>query len=176
MKVELNPSESVTVTFAESDGEIKVAFCETAIRVEADLPDTEGREGIIYEEIFQTPPDSDIDLKPAAEEPTSSRPALELVSKEVQTLMDHLNREVRSSAFSMKDNLVKIQTGLSLACQTSECFEMVKRHNGVRVNGYTRPEDLLKLRESVVDGEYIVIHPNDMLKLLREAMKKVNTL
>jgi hypothetical protein len=51
-KVELEPGEQVTVTFKDSDGEITVEFREDALLVTADLPDSSGREGVIYEERF----------------------------------------------------------------------------------------------------------------------------
>jgi len=48
----LEPEESVKINFAGTDGEILVVFGQggSLVRVEADLPDNEGREGIIYEE------------------------------------------------------------------------------------------------------------------------------
>lgn len=52
MKIVLMPGEKVEVTFAGTDGEIEVAFSERAISVKADTPDSEGREGVIYEERF----------------------------------------------------------------------------------------------------------------------------
>lgn len=51
MKIELKPNESIAVTFEETSGEIAVSFSETAVTVMADLPDTLGREGVIYQEI-----------------------------------------------------------------------------------------------------------------------------
>lgn len=52
MQVTLCPGEYVDVTFAETDGTIRVAFLETAIFVNADMPDSTGREGQIYREDF----------------------------------------------------------------------------------------------------------------------------
>jgi hypothetical protein len=52
MIVVLKPGETLHVQFYESDGEITVDFSETAITVNADLPDTSGREGEIYREEF----------------------------------------------------------------------------------------------------------------------------
>ena len=52
MKVELKPGKSVDVVFAESDGEITVAFTETEISVSTDWPDATGRVGKIYSEVF----------------------------------------------------------------------------------------------------------------------------
>lgn len=57
-KIELEYGESVTITFAQSDGEIKVSFANFAITVIADMPDKSGREGIIYEETFKDTPDN----------------------------------------------------------------------------------------------------------------------
>lgn len=54
MKVILQPGEKVEVEFADSDGQITVEFNEADITVLADLPDTEKREGIIYQERFKT--------------------------------------------------------------------------------------------------------------------------
>ncbi len=52
MKIELKPGERITVTLEGTDGEIEVAFNESDVRVTTDLPDSSGREGIIYQECF----------------------------------------------------------------------------------------------------------------------------
>ena len=52
MIVVLKPGEKVEIHFAESDGEITVNFQEDRITVETAWPDTAGRQGVIYEEIF----------------------------------------------------------------------------------------------------------------------------
>lgn len=52
MKLELAVGEKITITFAESDGEIEVAFTEIAIEVSTDWPDSTGRRGVIYREVF----------------------------------------------------------------------------------------------------------------------------
>jgi len=74
-KIELEVGESVVVTFAETDGEITVAFSDKSLRVlvgcreevaaklqalggiavHVDLPDTSGREGVIYHEPLNVP-------------------------------------------------------------------------------------------------------------------------
>ncbi len=53
-KVELRPGQSVLVTFADTDGEIETSYDHDAVRVKADLPDSTGREGVIYEETYGT--------------------------------------------------------------------------------------------------------------------------
>jgi hypothetical protein len=50
MKIELRPGERVSVVFEGTDGEIVVRFGEDALEVVADMPDTTGREGVIYSE------------------------------------------------------------------------------------------------------------------------------
>jgi len=50
MRIELQPGEELEVGFTESDGTIIVAYTDTALTVSADLPDSTGREGTIYEE------------------------------------------------------------------------------------------------------------------------------
>jgi hypothetical protein len=53
MIVVLKPGESVSIQFAESDGELIVNFAEDRITVDAgEWYDAQGREGIVYEEIF----------------------------------------------------------------------------------------------------------------------------
>ena len=54
MKVVLKPGETLEVEFEETDGTIIVGFSETDITVSANLPDTSGREGVIYQEVFGT--------------------------------------------------------------------------------------------------------------------------
>ena len=56
MKIELKPGEAVTVTLEGTDGEITVEFNENDVRVSADMPDDEGREGVIYLEAFRDEP------------------------------------------------------------------------------------------------------------------------
>jgi hypothetical protein len=52
MKCELSPGEKLVVTFEGTDGEITVEFAMDGalVRVSADLPDSTGRKGVIYEE------------------------------------------------------------------------------------------------------------------------------
>lgn len=52
MRIELDPGETITVAFANSDGEIAITFGPQEILVTADLPDTSGRVGEIYREDF----------------------------------------------------------------------------------------------------------------------------
>lgn len=60
MKVELEPGESVTITFKDSDGDLTIAFNEESITVKTDWPDSTNRQGIIYEEKFSTDIDKEI--------------------------------------------------------------------------------------------------------------------
>jgi len=57
MKIELAPGETLVVSLKESDGEFTIKFGEDAVTVEADMPDTQGRTGVIYEEVFRPPED-----------------------------------------------------------------------------------------------------------------------
>jgi hypothetical protein len=52
MKLVLKPGERIKVRFANSDGGIDVQFNHNNITVKSDLPDTKGREGVIYREEF----------------------------------------------------------------------------------------------------------------------------
>jgi hypothetical protein len=52
MKLILDKEESVEISFMGGDGEITVRFGPTYIAVVADLPDSKGREGVIYFEDF----------------------------------------------------------------------------------------------------------------------------
>ena len=54
MKIELAPGETLVVSLKDSDGTFTVKFGESAVTVEADMPDTKGREGVIYEEAFRS--------------------------------------------------------------------------------------------------------------------------
>lgn len=59
MKIILQPGEKVSIEFADSDGEITVDFNskgDNCLRVETEWPDTQGRQGVIYEEDYSTPP------------------------------------------------------------------------------------------------------------------------
>jgi len=57
LKIELEPGEEVTVTFAGTDGEIEVGFGCCEVYVEANMADSTGRVGTIYQELFHTPPE-----------------------------------------------------------------------------------------------------------------------
>jgi hypothetical protein len=64
-KVTIAPGEKLEIEFADSDGKIEIDFKaasdteEGHILITADLPDTSGREGEIYKEIFGGPVDFD---------------------------------------------------------------------------------------------------------------------
>ena len=52
MKIELKPGDDLDVTLAHSDGGFTVEYGETTVRVMANLPDDQEREGVIYEHVF----------------------------------------------------------------------------------------------------------------------------
>jgi hypothetical protein len=58
----LAPGQAVAVRFANTDGEFVIAFdCDSSneLTIEADMPDSDGREGVIYREVFSVPGDKD---------------------------------------------------------------------------------------------------------------------
>jgi len=59
MRIVLNPGEEVTVEFADSDGEIAVGFYSNEISVYSNLPDSDGRVGLIYCERLRIADDAD---------------------------------------------------------------------------------------------------------------------
>lgn len=52
MRVELKQGESLTVCFADTDGEFVIKYGKKKLTVKSDLPDSSGREGTIYSENF----------------------------------------------------------------------------------------------------------------------------
>lgn len=52
MKLTLKQGEHIDVMLHDSDGCIRVSYGSTKLTVKTDLPDTNGRVGTIYEEIF----------------------------------------------------------------------------------------------------------------------------
>lgn len=52
MKIYLNPGESITIGFRETDGDIEVCYDHDALRVKADMPDDQSRDEVIYEASF----------------------------------------------------------------------------------------------------------------------------
>ena len=52
MKVVLKKGESVDIAFEDADGSLRIGYGHTKVFVKAELPDTQGRQGIIYEENF----------------------------------------------------------------------------------------------------------------------------
>lgn len=80
MKVELNCGEAIVVTFAETDGEVTVAYSDPdittlvgcreeiarelqslgGIAVHTDMPDTSGREGVVYHEPMGGPTEKEL--------------------------------------------------------------------------------------------------------------------
>lgn len=79
MKVELSPGEKIGVVFEGTDGEITVSFDKHSIDVFADGPDTKGREGIIYRDVFTKGLLDDINLAPTDRE---------IATKLLETLKD----------------------------------------------------------------------------------------
>lgn len=79
MKVELSPGEKIGVVFEGTDGEITVSFDKHSIDVFADGPDTKGREGIIYRDVFNKSLLEDINLAPTDRE---------IATKLLETLKD----------------------------------------------------------------------------------------
>ncbi len=65
INVVLEAGDSVKITLAGSDGEFIVSFAgrhKNAVTVEADMPDTQRRQGVIYSEEFGSYDDSTIGL------------------------------------------------------------------------------------------------------------------
>jgi hypothetical protein len=62
MHIWINEGETLTVSFTSCDGEIVLSYTDNTLRVAADIPDTSGRAGVIYEEELGT----DAELKPEA--------------------------------------------------------------------------------------------------------------
>ena len=52
MRIELKPGEQVTVCLHEADGEFVVKYGKNKLTITADMPDAEGREGVVYEERY----------------------------------------------------------------------------------------------------------------------------
>lgn len=48
----LKPGDKITITLQGTDGEFEIEYGKTALTVTADMPDTQGREGVIYSEEF----------------------------------------------------------------------------------------------------------------------------
>ena len=52
----IRPGQSVRVVMHETDGEFLIKYGEEMLTVETDLPDTQGREGVIYCEDYSIDP------------------------------------------------------------------------------------------------------------------------
>ena len=52
MRIELASGDTLSVVMEGTDGEFKVIWGENVLQVTADLPDSSGREGVIYEETW----------------------------------------------------------------------------------------------------------------------------
>lgn len=48
----IGPGESVNITLKDADGQFTVAWTDKELLITANMPDTQGREGIIYREEF----------------------------------------------------------------------------------------------------------------------------
>lgn len=48
MRIEVKQGESLTVCFADTDGEFVIKYGKKKLTVKSDLPDSSGREGTIY--------------------------------------------------------------------------------------------------------------------------------
>jgi len=61
MKVTIAKGESLIVNLEGTDGEFIITYGQSVLSVTADLPDTDGREGVIYSERFGADDDDDED-------------------------------------------------------------------------------------------------------------------
>jgi len=61
MFITMEQGNKLVVRFRDTDGEIVINWSETALSVEADLPDDDGREGIIYKETWRPSPSDIVD-------------------------------------------------------------------------------------------------------------------
>lgn len=52
MIVQLEPGDTLIVQLKDTDGEFVIEYRDEAIRITTDYPDSDGREGVIYEERF----------------------------------------------------------------------------------------------------------------------------
>lgn len=52
MRVVLKPGEQVTISLQDADGEFVVKYGKNRLTVTVDMPDAEGRAGLIYEELY----------------------------------------------------------------------------------------------------------------------------
>lgn len=52
MQLCLKPGESIVIEFLDTDGQITISYNDENVTVEADMPDSDGRQGIIYSERF----------------------------------------------------------------------------------------------------------------------------
>jgi hypothetical protein len=52
MRIELNRGQQLVVGLADTDGEFIITYGPRNLTIESDLPDTSGREGVIYDENF----------------------------------------------------------------------------------------------------------------------------
>jgi hypothetical protein len=55
MQVVIKKGEAIKVGFLDTDGNITVTYGKKRLKVHADMPDSSGREKVIYEEIFDGP-------------------------------------------------------------------------------------------------------------------------
>jgi hypothetical protein len=55
VRVSIGPGEKVKIRLRGTDGEFVISYGETALTITADLPDSQGREGVIYSEQFNPP-------------------------------------------------------------------------------------------------------------------------
>jgi len=52
LTIVMGPGNRIVIGFEDTDGHISIEYGEKALRVIADLPDSSGREGCVYEENF----------------------------------------------------------------------------------------------------------------------------
>jgi hypothetical protein len=69
MELMLTPGDKIKVTLKDTDGEFTLEYAKNAVRITSDLPDTNGRKGVIYEEKFGKVPTDHVAWGPGWETP-----------------------------------------------------------------------------------------------------------
>lgn len=63
MNIELNAGDTVEITFKDTDGKFIVAYGDQALTIESDLPDSDGRVGVIYSERYEKMSVADLEME-----------------------------------------------------------------------------------------------------------------
>ena len=127
ISVTVPQGEAVHVRLAETDGEFTISYGAPHLGVDtllihADMPDSSGREGIIYEEKYGLPDHGDVDCQKP--EPRTPQPMQVVETEDYKAIAN----ELFDIAYRMMNKLGAAKIGDT---EVRECAELLDRYEAI---------------------------------------------